>query len=91
MIFVPPSKYFNFEKRFIGAVAAYDEESWGVCVDEMEASLQKLMIEDEKCRFVCEDKLDWSSVDANPEIDVLFTSKKLNILYLIKMHFVQTP
>ncbi|PAV79437.1 hypothetical protein WR25_10631 [Diploscapter pachys] len=70
----------EYEKRFIGAVAAYDEESWGVCVDEMEASLQKLMMEDEKCRFVCEDKLDWSSVDANPEIDVLFTSMYASIL-----------
>ncbi|PIO56777.1 hypothetical protein TELCIR_21822, partial [Teladorsagia circumcincta] len=60
-------------KYFMSGVEAYNNEDWNRCVNDLEMSLEKVAEEDSKCRLLCEDKIDWSSIVGNPEIDVLIT------------------
>ncbi|KAJ1350223.1 hypothetical protein KIN20_005960 [Parelaphostrongylus tenuis] len=69
-----------YEVRFISGVQAYEEEDWHKCVDDLESSIEKTIDEDSRCRLLCEDKIDWSVVDGNPEIDVLLTSMQASVI-----------
>ncbi|KAK6747972.1 hypothetical protein RB195_000901 [Necator americanus] len=69
-----------YEERFISGVKAYNEEDWFRCIDDLEVSLDKVIEEDSRCRLLCEDKIDWSVVDGNPELDVLMTSMQASIV-----------
>ncbi|KHJ76300.1 hypothetical protein OESDEN_24080 [Oesophagostomum dentatum] len=69
-----------YEDRFISGVKAYNEEDWNRCVDDLESSLEKTLEEDSRCRLLCEDKIDWSGVEGNPEIDVLMTSIQASVI-----------
>ncbi|CAO4372298.1 unnamed protein product [Caenorhabditis nigoni] len=70
----------DHEAKFMNGVAAYDEQDWGRCVHEFETALEKSIIQDEKCRILCQDKIDWSVVNGNPEIDILLASMRANVL-----------
>ncbi|KJH52101.1 hypothetical protein DICVIV_01680 [Dictyocaulus viviparus] len=69
-----------YEERFISGVQAYEEEDWSKCVDDLELSLEKTIDEDSRCRLLCEDKIDWSAINGNPEIDVLLTSMQASVI-----------
>lgn len=47
----------DHEAKFINGVEAYDGQDWGRCVHEFESSLEKAMVQDEKCRILCQDKV----------------------------------
>ncbi|EGT41969.1 hypothetical protein CAEBREN_29393 [Caenorhabditis brenneri] len=70
----------DHEAKFINGVEAYDEQDWGRCVHEFETALEKTLIQDEKCRILCQDKIDWSVVEGNPEIDVLLASMRASVV-----------
>uniref|UniRef100_A0A1I7UII6 DUF4116 domain-containing protein n=1 Tax=Caenorhabditis tropicalis TaxID=1561998 RepID=A0A1I7UII6_9PELO len=70
----------DHEAKFINGVEAYDEQDWGRCVHEFESSLEKTILQDEKCRILCQDKIDWSVVEGNPEIDVLIASMRASVV-----------
>ncbi|CAI5448815.1 unnamed protein product [Caenorhabditis angaria] len=70
----------DYEAKFINGVEAYDEQDWGRCVHEFEFSLEKSLKEDEKCRLLCQDKIDWTLSDVNPDIEVLFASIRASIV-----------
>ncbi|CAI2352284.1 unnamed protein product [Caenorhabditis sp. 36 PRJEB53466] len=70
----------DYEIKFINGVDAYDQQDWSRCVHEFEASLEKAMKQDEKCRILCHDKIDWSVVDGNPEIDILLASIRASVV-----------
>ncbi|WKY04506.1 hypothetical protein Q1695_005483 [Nippostrongylus brasiliensis] len=69
-----------YEKSFISGVQAYNDEDWNRCVDDLQFSMEKLMEEDARCRLLCDDKIDWSVVHGNPEIDVLITSMQAAVV-----------
>lgn len=69
-----------YEQLYISGVQAYTDEDWNKCVDDLEHSLEKTIQEDERCRLLCEDKIDWSSIVGNPEIDVLMTSMQASVV-----------
>ncbi|VDM59073.1 unnamed protein product [Angiostrongylus costaricensis] len=78
--------------RFISGVQAYEAEDWHKCIDDFESSIEKTIDEDSsilvdgnasinfRCRLLCEDKIDWSAIDGNPEIDVLLTSMQSSVI-----------
>ncbi|KAK6038890.1 hypothetical protein COOONC_23605, partial [Cooperia oncophora] len=68
------------QKYFISGVEAYNSEDWNQCVNDLEISLEKTMEEDSRCRLLCEDKIDWSAIVGNPELDVLMTSMQASVL-----------
>lgn len=70
----------DHEAKFINGVEAYDQQDWGRCVNEFESALEKSIIQDEKCRLLCQDKIDWSVVDGNPEIDILLASMRASVI-----------
>lgn len=56
-------------------VKAYNAEDWQQCIHEFQSSLTEFYEEEEKCRRVCEDKLNWETIDGvNPEIAIIITS-----------------
>lgn len=69
----------DHEAKFINGVEAYDQQDWGRCVHEFESSLEKTIQQDEKCRILCQDKIDWSVVEGNPELDVLLASMRASV------------
>ncbi|CAI4229484.1 unnamed protein product [Auanema sp. JU1783] len=69
-----------YEQRYMDGVSAYESEDWGRCIHDLEATLEKVIEEDSRCRLVCEDKIDWSLVDGNPDLDVLITSIRASII-----------
>ncbi|CAJ0603416.1 unnamed protein product [Cylicocyclus nassatus] len=69
-----------YEEKYISGVKAYNEEDWNRCVNDLESSLEKTLEEDQRCRLLCEDKIDWSAVDGNPELDVLMTSMQASVV-----------
>lgn len=70
----------DHEAKFMNGVEAYDEEDWGRCVHEFENSLEKSILNDDKCRILCQDKIDWSVVEGNPEIDILLASMRASVV-----------
>ncbi|VDL77706.1 unnamed protein product [Nippostrongylus brasiliensis] len=78
-----PYQYMHicyWRKSFISGVQAYNDEDWNRCVDDLQFSMEKLMEEDARCRLLCDDKIDWSVVHGNPEIDVLITSMQAAVV-----------
>nr|CDJ88675.1 Hypothetical protein CBG13716 [Haemonchus contortus] len=69
-----------YQKYFMSGVEAYNDGDWGRCVHDLETSLERTMEEDTRCRLLCEDKIDWSSIVGNPEIDVLMTSMQASVV-----------
>uniref|UniRef100_A0A1I7XC34 Leprecan-like alpha-helical domain-containing protein n=1 Tax=Heterorhabditis bacteriophora TaxID=37862 RepID=A0A1I7XC34_HETBA len=67
------------KERFISGVNAYNSNDWSRCSDELELSLEKTLEQDERCRFLCMDKIDWGATEGNSELDILITSKCLKI------------
>lgn len=56
-------------------VKAYNDEEWQLCVNEFETSMKQFFDEEQKCRLVCADKLNWEAFDnINPEITIIVTS-----------------
>lgn len=56
-------------------VRAYNDGDWQLCVSELETSMKQFFEEEQKCRHICEDKLNWETFDsANPEITIIVTS-----------------
>uniref|UniRef100_A0A8R1E079 Leprecan-like alpha-helical domain-containing protein n=1 Tax=Caenorhabditis japonica TaxID=281687 RepID=A0A8R1E079_CAEJA len=52
----------DYEAKFINGVEAYDNQDWSRCVHEFETSLEKALKQDEACRILCQDKIDWKLV-----------------------------
>ncbi|VDK24286.1 unnamed protein product [Anisakis simplex] len=62
-------------------VQAYYAEDWEACVHSLEVSMEEFFIEEEKCRRICEDKLDWETIEGiNPEIAIVLTSVYVSVL-----------
>lgn len=70
-------KNTEFQRLYMDGVKAYDIEDWTKCEYNFQKSLFELLKEIDKCRLLCEDFLDWSSLkSANPETSIVFTSIK---------------
>lgn len=60
----------------MAGVNAYKNEDWQECIDELNLSLNDLFEEEERCRMMCDDDLDWSSLQGdNPEYSIVISSK----------------
>ncbi|VDN19933.1 unnamed protein product [Gongylonema pulchrum] len=71
----------SFQASYMRAVKAYNDGDWQLCVNEFETSLKQFFEEEQKCRRVCEDKLNWETFEgANPEITIIITSVFLSVL-----------
>lgn len=66
---------FWIQASYMRGVKAYNDGDWQLCVNEFETSVKQFFDEEQKCRHICEDKLNWETFDsANPEITVIVTS-----------------
>lgn len=71
------------QASYMRGVKAYSDGDWQLCVDEFETSLKQFFEEEQKCRHICEDKLNWETLDtANPEITIIVTSLINFIIYM---------
>lgn len=65
-------------------VKLYNSGDWQQCVTEFESSLTQFFEEEQKCRLVCEDKLNWETFDgANPEVTIIITSLLFIYLFIL--------
>uniref|UniRef100_A0AAF5PI86 Leprecan-like alpha-helical domain-containing protein n=1 Tax=Wuchereria bancrofti TaxID=6293 RepID=A0AAF5PI86_WUCBA len=75
------ARQMKYEASYIRGVKAYNDEEWQLCVNEFETSVKQFFDEEQKCRHICEDKLNWEAFDsANPEITIIVTSIYLSVL-----------
>ncbi|KAK6111122.1 hypothetical protein QQG55_42410 [Brugia pahangi] len=75
------ARQMKYEASYMRGVKAYNDEEWQLCVNEFETSVKQFFDEEQKCRYICEDKLDWEAFDsANPEISIIITSIYLSVL-----------
>lgn len=64
-----------YERHYMSGVNAYKDEDWQKCVNDMNLSLDELFEEENRCRTMCDDELDWSSLQGdNPEYSIVVTS-----------------
>ncbi|CAG9532599.1 unnamed protein product [Cercopithifilaria johnstoni] len=75
------ARQMKYEASYMRGVKAYNDEEWQLCVNEFETSVKQFFEEEQKCRHICEDKLNWETFDsANPEITIIVTSLYLSVL-----------
>uniref|UniRef100_F1L401 Synaptonemal complex protein SC65 n=1 Tax=Ascaris suum TaxID=6253 RepID=F1L401_ASCSU len=75
------ARQMKYEASYIKGVEAYNSEDWQQCVISLEESMNEFFKEEEKCRRICEDKLDWETIDGvNPEISIILTSVYVSVL-----------
>ncbi|MCP9265836.1 hypothetical protein DINM_021232 [Dirofilaria immitis] len=74
-------RQMKYEASYMRGVKAYNDEEWQLCVNEFEISVKQFFDEEQKCRHVCTDKLNWEAFDsANPEITTVIASIYLSVL-----------
>uniref|UniRef100_A0A0N5AUK3 Procollagen-proline 3-dioxygenase n=1 Tax=Syphacia muris TaxID=451379 RepID=A0A0N5AUK3_9BILA len=62
-------------------VAAYNEKDYLNCIGHLKAATDEFYAEEEKCRRICEDKLNWDTIDGvNPEMAIILTSVYTSVL-----------
>ncbi|KAI6189146.1 hypothetical protein M3Y98_00431100 [Aphelenchoides besseyi] len=70
-----------FEESYIRGVEDYMAGRWKSCTTEFKKGLDHFFRELNICRHLCEDVLDWSSLEGdNPEISVVMTSAYASVL-----------
>ncbi|OZC10984.1 hypothetical protein X798_01810 [Onchocerca flexuosa] len=75
------ARQMKYEASYMRGVKAYNDEEWQLCVNEFETSMKQFFDEEQKCRLVCADKLNWEAFDnINPEITIIVTSIYLSVL-----------
>ncbi|VDM91962.1 unnamed protein product, partial [Litomosoides sigmodontis] len=68
------ARQMKYEASYMRGVKAYSNGDWQLCVNEFETSLKQFFEEEQKCRHICEDKLNWETLDTiNPEITIIVT------------------
>uniref|UniRef100_A0A0R3S3C0 TPR_REGION domain-containing protein n=1 Tax=Elaeophora elaphi TaxID=1147741 RepID=A0A0R3S3C0_9BILA len=75
------ARQMKYEASYMRGVKAYNNGDWQLCVNEFETSVKQFFEEEQKCRHICEDKLNWETFDStNPEITIIVTSIYLSVL-----------
>ncbi|VBB28570.1 unnamed protein product [Acanthocheilonema viteae] len=75
------ARQMKYEASYMQGVKAYNDGDWQLCVNEFETSVKQFFEEEQKCRHICEDKLNWEAFEsANPEITIIITSIYLSVL-----------
>ncbi|MFH4981047.1 hypothetical protein AB6A40_007756, partial [Gnathostoma spinigerum] len=71
----------KFEAKYMSGVVAYKTEDWQTCMRDLSDSMEEYFNEIEKCRTICEDELNWESIDGlNPEMSIVLTSVYMSVL-----------
>ncbi|KAH7700028.1 hypothetical protein AAVH_32856, partial [Aphelenchoides avenae] len=64
----------QYEKYYISGTEAYNAGEWQRCITDFQESLKLFFEEEQECRMMCEDNLDWSSLEGdNPETSIVIT------------------
>ncbi|VDN04034.1 unnamed protein product [Thelazia callipaeda] len=75
------AQQMKYEASYMNGVKAYNDGDWQLCVNDLETSVKQFLEEEQKCRYICEDKLNWETFDGvNPEITIITTSIYLSVL-----------
>ncbi|VDM45671.1 unnamed protein product [Toxocara canis] len=75
------ARQMKYEASYMKGVEAYNGKDWHQCVMSFEESMEQFFEEEKKCRRICEDKLDWETIEGvNPEITIILTSVYVSVL-----------
>ncbi|KAK0397798.1 hypothetical protein QR680_002274 [Steinernema hermaphroditum] len=71
----------KFEEKYLDGLDAYADEDWLHCIQNFETAFVEFLAEENSCRLLCDDKLDWETVNGfNPEMSIIFTSVYTSVL-----------
>ncbi|TMS37374.1 hypothetical protein L596_004318 [Steinernema carpocapsae] len=71
----------KYEERYMNGIDAYMDGDWLHCIRDFEAAYTEFLAEEHNCRLLCDDKLDWSTVNGvNPEMSIIVTSIYASVL-----------
>uniref|UniRef100_A0AC35FY16 Uncharacterized protein n=1 Tax=Panagrolaimus sp. PS1159 TaxID=55785 RepID=A0AC35FY16_9BILA len=71
----------DYERLYMSATQAYEDGDWLKCVEHFDLSLNSFFKEEKKCRMMCEDYLDWGTMQGdNPEMSIVMTSIYTSVL-----------
>uniref|UniRef100_A0A7E4VUB4 Procollagen-proline 3-dioxygenase n=1 Tax=Panagrellus redivivus TaxID=6233 RepID=A0A7E4VUB4_PANRE len=73
--FLVDSLQMEYERHYMSAVEAYENQDWERCVERFDLALDAYFKEEHKCKMLCEDYLDWGTMQGdNPEMSIVITS-----------------
>ncbi|GMS94768.1 hypothetical protein PENTCL1PPCAC_16943 [Pristionchus entomophagus] len=64
----------DYERMFISGVGAYEDEDWPKCVTHLDTALEEFFKEEELCRLSCRDRVDWTGVGSDDDVDVVINA-----------------
>ncbi|GMR46337.1 hypothetical protein PMAYCL1PPCAC_16532, partial [Pristionchus mayeri] len=64
----------DYERMFISGVGAYEEGDWPKCINHLDTALEEFFREEEKCRLSCRDRVDWTGIGSDDDVDVVINA-----------------